>query len=130
MLRTDHRSIPYQPPAFAGGQLSARPRSYAGILLHFGRVVEMSPQNNPMKIDNAGDVPLEELLQIYEPVRTLPASRRLQGESLSQREQLVLTKLNQMLSIFFDHPRPEPPAVTQAVEEAKRLLHQLEHGQN
>ena len=130
MLRTDHRSIPYQPPAFAGGQLSTRPRSYAGILLHFGRVVEISTQNNPMKIDNAVDVPLEELLQVYEPVRTLLASRRLRGESLSQREQLVLTKLNQMLSTFFDHPRPEPPAVTQAVEEAKRLLHQLDHGQN
>lgn len=128
MLRTDHRSIPYQPPAFACGQLSARPRSYAVVLLHFGRVVEMSTQNNPMKIDNAGEVPLEELLQVYEPVRTLLASRRLQGESLSQREHLVLTKLNQMLSTFFDHPQSEPPAVTQAVEEAKLLLHQLEHG--
>jgi hypothetical protein len=83
-----------------------------------------------MKIDNAVDVPLEELLQVYEPVRTLLASRRLRGESLSQREQLVLTKLNQMLSTFFDHPQPEPPAVTQAVEEAKLLLHQLDHGQN
>jgi len=90
----------------------------------------MSIQNNSMKIDNASDVPLEELLQVYEPVRTLLASRRLQGESLSQREQLVLTKLNQMLSTFFDYPRPEPPAVTQAVEEAQLLLHQLEHGQN
>jgi len=88
----------------------------------------MSTQNNPMKIDNASGVPLEELIQVYEPVRTLLASRRLQGESLSQREQLVLTKLNQLLSTFFDHPQSEPPAVTQAVEEGKLLLHQLEHG--
>ena len=128
MLRTEHRSIPYQLPAFVIGQLPARPRSYAGVLSHFGRVVEISIQKSPMQIDNAGEVPLEEFLQAYESDRNMLASRRLKGELLSQREQLVLEKLNQMLSTLFDRPRPEPPVVTQAVEEAKLLLHQLEHG--
>jgi len=31
---------------------------------------------------------------------------------------------------LFQKPSPEPPAVTQAVEEAKLLLHQMKHGQD
>ena len=130
MLQTDHRSITYQPPTFVVTRPTARPRSYSQVLLYCDCVMEVPVQKNLMRIDNAGQLPLEEFLQLYEPVRNSLAYRRLQGQPLSMREQLVLAKLNQLLSTLFDQPRPEPPAVTQEVEEAKLLLHQIEHGQN
>lgn len=90
--------------------------------------MEVSTQDEPVRIDNSGELPIEELLELFEPVRNELAYRRLKGDSLSKREQLVLEMLNQLLSALLEHPQPEPPAVTQAVEEAKLLLHQLENG--
>jgi hypothetical protein len=118
----------YKPPVFVSGELPERPRSYVRVFVSFSRVVEISPQQSSLRIDNADDVPLEEFLKLYEPLRNALAYRRLQGEALSPREHVVLTKLNQLLSTWLEHPQPEPPAVTQAVEEAKLLLHQLENG--
>jgi hypothetical protein len=90
--------------------------------------VEISVESNPVRIDNANDFPLEEFLRYVEPLRNELAYRRLMDEPLSRKEQLVLTILNLLLSELFQKPSPEPPAVTQAVEEAKLLLHQIEHG--
>ena len=128
MLQTEHHSMRYRPPAFVSGKLPNRPRSYVRVLVSFSRVVEVSTQQSLLRIDNADDVPLEEFLKLYEPLRNALAYRRLQGDPLSPREQVVLARLNQLLSTWLEHPRPEPPAVTQAVEEARLLLHQLENG--
>ena len=107
---------------------SSRPRDYSLILSHFCRVLEIPTQEEPIRIDNSGELPTEELLELYEPIRNALAYRRLKGDTLSKREQLVLDMLNQLLSVLLEHPQPEPPPVTQAVEEAKRLLHQIENG--
>lgn len=128
MLQTDHQCIIYEPPEFVVERPPARPRSYWLILSRCFRVMEIHAQEALVRIDNSGEIPIEELLALYEPVRNTLAYRRLKGDPLSKREQLVLEKLNQLLSVLLEHPQPEPPAVTQAVEEAKLLLHQLEHG--
>ena len=128
MLLTDHQCITYEPPEFMDERPSSRPRSYSLILSRFCRVLEIPTQEEPTRVDNSGEFPIEELLELYEPIRNTLAYRRLKGDTLSKREQLVLDMLNQLLSVLLEHPQPEPPPVTQAVEEAKRLLHQLENG--
>ena len=129
MFQTDHQCVTYEPPEFAVERPPARPRSYSFILSRYCRVREIhDAQEALVRIDNSGEIPIEELLALYEPVRNALAYRRLKGDPLSKREQLVLEMLNQLLSVLLEHPQPEPPAVTQAVEEAKLLLHQFEHG--
>jgi hypothetical protein len=54
--------------------------------------MEVSTQDESVRIDDSGELPIEELLALYEPVRNELAYRRLKGDSLSQREQLVLKR--------------------------------------
>jgi hypothetical protein len=130
MLQTAHRSKTYRSPKFAFRRRIPRPRGYSQIFARCTRVVEIPVENNPLRIDNADDFSIEEFLRDVEPLRNELAYRRLMNEPLSQKEQLVLSILNLLLSNLLEKPSPEPPAVTQAVEDAKLLLHQLEHGQN
>jgi hypothetical protein len=52
-----------------------------------------------VRIDNSGEIPIEELLALYEPVRNALVYRRLKGDPLSKREQLVLEMLNPGFSV-------------------------------
>jgi hypothetical protein len=130
MLQTAHRSNTYRSPKFVFRHTISRPRGYSQIFARCTPIVEISVESNPVRIDNADDFSLEEFLRYVEPLRNELAYRRLMDEPLSRKEQLVLTILNLLLSELFQKPSPEPPAVTQAVEEAKLLLHQMKHGQD
>lgn len=128
MLQTEHQHMRYTLPRFAVERSSTRPRGYSEIFARSCRVIEISIQNEPIRIDDSGELPVEELMALYEPIRHDLALRRLKGEPLSQREQLVLEIFNKLLDIFLERPKKEPPEVTQAVEEAKLLLYELENG--
>ena len=92
MPQAEHQHTIYAPLQFVDERQSARPRGYSEIFSRSYRVMEVSTQDESVRIDDSGELPIEELLALYEPVRNELAYRRLKGDSLSQREQLVLKR--------------------------------------
>lgn len=116
MLQMNHRANTYPNPLFKQS-LTAAP-----LTRHPVQVKTTSDENSRPQPGDSGSLSLEAFLELYESKRSALAYRAILGEVLSKREQAELDILNQWLSCLMEKPEPEDPLVTQAVNEAKRLL--------
>lgn len=126
MLQTDHRSRIYALPPFAPARTpeERRWRQYALVLASLRHSLrQLLAQDDAWEMRDSGQSELDDFLAANEDTRDELAYRKLTGNTLTPREELVLVTLNDKLDQMLAPPTPKDHQdFVAALDEAKRLL--------
>jgi len=126
MLQTEHARRTYALPTFASARTpdERRRRQYAGVIASLSQMLrQLLTQEDPWTMRDSGQSELDAFLAANEDARDELAYRKLTGQSLDAREELILAALNQQLDqLLAPHVSKEQHDFVAALEEAKRLL--------
>jgi hypothetical protein len=120
MLRAEHHTTVYARPTFRThfGTAARQYQEALRILLPVHEVQTSSPISGLRDSDTLG---LDEFVRQHEQERQRLVMRKLRGEQLSSREEVVLHSINAQLERLLPAPERRPDDVTLAVAEARRL---------
>lgn len=119
MLQLSHHSQKYSRPVLSGSV----PQTFAALYRSMGTVQEVREpivECSRGLGDSGGVATLEEFSTQYLETRDSLALRRIRGEKLTAREQVLLESLNHLLEQLLPRPDRLPPDITELVEEVLR----------
>lgn len=125
MLQTVHSSRAIQPKRISPP--TERPRSHERVFKALEPVYEVQPASSTHAVGGLGDAGAPELRRLaerYSEMRDELAYRKLRGEGLSAREQVLLGVLNQLTRLVMRPRDPISDDVLDAAAEVKRLVAQ------
>lgn len=126
MLQTEHASHTYANPVFASAPTpeERQRRQYARVIASLGNQLrQLLTQDDPWSMRDSGQSELDAFLAANEETRDELAYRKLTGQALDAREELILAALNQELDqLLAPSVSKEQQDFVAALEEAKRLL--------
>jgi hypothetical protein len=117
MLHAEHVGRKYQKLTFAA--VPKRPRSHERIVQCASPVFENTGLNFVSSLGDSEEMSKVEFVS-YANKRAELALRRLRGEPLSMREQVLLRILNVLAKALLPHPKPLEREAVEAMEEFKR----------
>jgi hypothetical protein len=120
MLRAEHHAIVYARPTFRM-RLGMGARQYRDALRSLLPVHEAQIGPSISHMGDSESVNLEEFMRRYEQERQSLAMRKLHGEDLSPKEEIMLQSINAQLDRLLPAPEKMPEDVALAVREARRL---------
>lgn len=127
-ISNEHMVCQYAAASFGASVKVDLQRGIGQVLQRPMAVVEVPPGGVSVEDSDTGTEPLRAFLDRAEPLRQELAAKRIRGEQLPLKEQLVLQVLNNILDALLTPPAPEAPDVNQALSEARRLLEKYANG--
>lgn len=127
-ISNEHMVCQYAAASFGASAKVDLQRGIGQVLRRPIAVLEVPPEGVSVEDSDTGTEPLRVFLDRAEPLRQALAAKRMRGEQLSLKEQLVLQILNNILDSLLTPPVPEAPDVSQALSEARRLLKKYANG--
>ena len=120
MLRAEHHAIVYARPTFRM-RLGTGARQYRDALRSLLQVHEAQIGPSASRLGDSETVSLEEFMRRYEYERHRLVMKKLHGDELSPREEIMLQSINAQLDRLLPAPERMPDDVALAVREARRL---------
>jgi hypothetical protein len=120
MLRAEHHAIVYARPTFRRG-FGTGARQYRDALRSLLPVHEAQIGSSVSRMGDSEALNLEEFLRRHEHERHRLVMKKLHGDELSPREEVMLQSINAQLERLLPAPERRPEDVTLAVTEARRL---------
>jgi hypothetical protein len=127
-ISNEHMVRRYAAASFGTSAKVDLQRGIGHVLRRPVAVVEVPPGGVSVEDSDTGTEPLRVFLDRAEPLRQELAAKRIRGEKLPLKEQLVLQVLNNILDSLLTPPAPEAPDVSQALSVARRLLKKYADG--
>ena len=127
LLLAEHIGIQYNKPSFR------KDYSSKSIIDSVIDIFIKSPEdNNTIKRDyvtgNLSEMSLERFMSSFGELRDELAYRKLKGEILTEREEVVLNTLNQEIERLLEPSLPKAAEYKPILDEAKRFLQSIENG--
>lgn len=126
MFQAEHANTSYAKPQFR--QRPPENRSFRQVLKRIVAFTEVQANPTAIQLTDSDRSGLDDFLRQYEATRHQLLLRKVRGEELTPVEEAVLSALNSELEAHLPHPTRRSAGVTAAVEEAKRILASLKHG--
>jgi hypothetical protein len=129
MLQNEHSKKKYPLPRFAQARndYERRQRRYVLVFSSVEKIIRQAikeiKEKEQWAMRDSGQSELDAFLAVNEETRDELAYRKLMGQSLNAREELILATLNQQLDqLLAPPPSKEQQNFVAALKEAKRLL--------
>lgn len=121
MLRAEHHAVVYARPVFRT-RLGVGARQYREVLRSLLPVHEARLEPSVSRLGDSESLSLEEFVRRYEHERQRLVVKKLRGEQLSPREDVMLQSINVQLERLLPAPARRPEEVTLAVAEARHIV--------